>query len=288
MRPRGADLTIAPVKCALSIAGSDPTGGAGLQADLQVFRHFGVHGAGVPSALTVQDTHKVHSVLPVFPSVVLDQLRAVLDDLEVGAVKLGMLASDDVVRSVSLGLDRLPEGVPIVIDPVLHASDGTPLLERRAMGAFKALCARAALLTPNIPEAETLVGGSAQTRSGCEAAARACIEELGAGAVLLKGGHRSGAPDDLLARRDATGEVVLEWLPGERIEGTSVHGTGCALAAATTAALSLGHPLEEAVDAARRFVVHGIANAQAIGGGSAVLGFAGAADAKPSRSRTNG
>jgi hydroxymethylpyrimidine/phosphomethylpyrimidine kinase len=123
------------MRIALSIAGSDPTGGAGLQTDLQVFRALGVHGAGVITAITVQDTSNVHEVLPVFPNVVLKQIRTLLADITPDAVKLGMLASDDVARMVELGLRDLgsspADRPPIVIDPVLAASDGTPLLERR-------------------------------------------------------------------------------------------------------------------------------------------------------------
>ena len=125
------------MRIALSVAGSDPSGGAGLQLDLQVFRALGVHGAGVVTALTIQDTGKVHRVLPAFPSVVCDQLRVLLADLTPHALKLGMLATDDVLRAVALGLAALREPrPPWVIDPVLRASDGTQLLERRAYGGL--------------------------------------------------------------------------------------------------------------------------------------------------------
>ena len=155
------------MRVALSIAGSDPTGGAGLQADLQVFRSLGVHGAGVITALTVQDTVKVHQVLPAFPSVVLDQLRVLLADLRPHALKIGMLATDDVAINVELGLGVLDADgdvpVPIVIDPVLAASDGTSLLERRAWGTLERLIGRAALVTPNLPDAEALTGCDVST-----------------------------------------------------------------------------------------------------------------------------
>src|SRR5262245_48711546 len=149
------------MRIALSIAGSDPTGGAGLQADLQVFRAFGVHGAGVITALTVQDTAKVHQVLPAFPNVVLAQLRVLLRDLRPDAVKIGMLATDDVARSVELGLRELDGAAgrpPLVIDPVLAASDGTPLLERRAWGVLQDLIGQATIVTPNLSEAGLLTG----------------------------------------------------------------------------------------------------------------------------------
>ena len=229
------------MQIALSIAGSDPTGGAGLQADVQVFRAHGLHGAAVATALTIQDSAKVHRVLPVFPSLVLEQLRTLLADLQPAAVKVGMLASDDVLRNVIWGLESLDRSVPLVIDPVLAASDGTPLLEARALSSLKTLFEGCRLVTPNLPEAEILTGHDVSSRAGCEAAARLLIEDLGARAVLLKGGHREGAPDDLLAvASGASGSVEFDWLPGERIDAGSVHGTGCALSAAIAANLALG------------------------------------------------
>jgi len=252
------------MRVALSIAGSDPTGGAGLQADLQVFRALGVHGAGVVTALTVQDTEKVHQVLPAFPSVVLSQLRVLLGDFQPDAVKIGMLASDDVARNVDLGLRGLEPSVPIVIDPVLAASDGTPLLERRALGVLQELIAHAALVTPNLGEAAQLTGIDVSSDEGSEAAACTLVSELGAGAALIKGGHREGAPRDLLAVREG-GSVSLHWLEGERVGSGPVHGTGCALASAIAAHLALGEALPAAVEKARAFVAAGLRKSEARG-----------------------
>jgi hydroxymethylpyrimidine/phosphomethylpyrimidine kinase len=253
------------MRVALSIAGSDPTGGAGLQADLQVFRALGVHGAGVITALTVQDTSKVHDVLPAFPNVVLEQIRKLLADFTPDAVKLGMLASDDVARMVELGLRDLgsspTDRPPIVIDPVLAASDGTPLLERRALGILQDLVGLAALVTPNLSEAETLTGCDASTEEGAEAAAATLVANLGAGAALVKGGHRDGPPNDLLAERSG-GAVSLTWLEGQRIEGGPVHGTGCALAAAIAAELAKGRALRDSVHTGRRFVAEALLRAE--------------------------
>ena len=173
------------MRTALSIASSDPTGGAGLQADLQVFRSLGVHGAGVVSGLTIQDSYKVHSLLPVFPSVVLGQLRTLLADIQPDAIKIGALAADDVVRNVALGLASVPPDTPIVLDPILFASSGTPLLERRAWGTLQELMARCALVTPNLREAEALSGHEVGSRRSTEAAARVFVEEHGAGAVCV-------------------------------------------------------------------------------------------------------
>ncbi len=254
------------------MAGSDPTGGAGLQLDLQVFRALGVHGAAVPTALTIQDTVKVHRVLPTFPSVVLDQLRVLFGDLPPHALKLGMLASDDVVRNVAWGLEVLPPATPIVIDPILFSSSGTPLLERRAWPMLQELFGRAALVTPNRPEAEALLGCDVGTPKAAEEAARAFIKEFGAEAALVKGGHAEGAPDDVLAHREGD-EIRVEWLSGERIETGPVHGTGCALSAAVTAELAMGRGLRDAVVTAHAFVADAIRNSFPAGSGARLLGF---------------
>ena len=256
------------MRVALSIAGSDPTGGAGLQADLQVFRSLGVHGAAVVTALTVQDTGKVHQVLPVFPNVVLDQLRVLLADVRPHAIKIGMLASDDVARNVELGLGALDPGEgplpPIVLDPVLAASDGTPLLERRAWGTLERLMGRAALVTPNLLEAEALTGCDVSSQEGVEAAGCALVSSHGAGAALVKGGHSEGPPNDLLVIREG-GSQTLRWLEGERIDAGPVHGTGCALSSAIAAHLARGDALQTAVERGRRFVAKALEGAAQAG-----------------------
>jgi len=268
------------MRTALSIAGSDPTGGAGLQQDLQVFRSFGVHGCGVVSALTVQDTQKVHQVLPVFPSVVLAQLRTLLHDVTPSAVKLGMLASDDVLRVVERGLDGFPVDAapPLVIDPVLRSSSGAVLLESRAIGGLTELIGRATLVTPNLAEAERLTGEDVSTRSGTERAARVLVTEIGASAALVTGGHRPDDAADCLAQRTGD-DVAVSWLEGERIPAPAVHGTGCALSAAITAALAQGDPLEVAVRRARAFLRSAIAHASRPGSGAALLGIVDAPEA---------
>ena len=262
------------MKCALTIAGSDPTGGAGLQADLQVFSAYGIHGSGVVTALTLQDSSRVHGVMPVFPSVALDQLRVLLADITPTAIKLGMLASDDVARSVQLALAGLEEPIPTVIDPVLAASDGTQLLERRAWPVLRELMHGAQLVTPNLPEAELLAEIEIRGTKDFERAASIFVEEIGCQAVLVKGGHLDGPPDDLLAIGGASG-TRMTWLKGDRIETPGVHGTGCALAAAITAGLALGNALEDAVDDARRFVAARIRDASAVGSGNLFLAPAG-------------
>ncbi|MGH9889645.1 MAG: bifunctional hydroxymethylpyrimidine kinase/phosphomethylpyrimidine kinase [bacterium] len=242
------------------MAGSDPTGGAGLQMDLQVFACHGVHGMAVPTALTVQTTLGVQRTLPVFPNIVGEQLQMLLADIRPGAIKLGMLASDDVLLRVANTLDGHPD-LPRVVDPVLRASDGSFLLERRAWGNLvERLIAGAALVTPNLPEAETLTG-----ERDPERAARALLG-FGARAVLVKGGHADGPADDLLATPEG-----VEWLRADRIEGGPVHGTGCALSAAIAARLARGEVLPDAVRGAKAFVTRAIAQAEELGRGARIL-----------------
>jgi hydroxymethylpyrimidine/phosphomethylpyrimidine kinase len=247
------------VPSALSIAGSDPTGGAGLQLDLRVFAAHGVHGMAVPTALTVQDTRGVHRVLPAFPNVVGEQLATLLADLSPDAIKLGMLATDDVVIRVAGVLERC--SAPRVVDPVLRASDGAVLLERRAYAnLLERVVAGATLVTPNLSEAEALTGESSP-----EKAARA-LRECGAQAVLVKGGHADGPPDDYLL--DASGG---RWLRGSRRGEGPVHGTGCALSSAIAARLARREPLEAAVVGAKRFLEEAIARAVKLGAGARLL-----------------
>jgi hydroxymethylpyrimidine/phosphomethylpyrimidine kinase len=255
-----------PPRIALSIAGSDPTGGAGLQLDLQVFARFAVHGMAVPTALTVQSTERVRQVLPVFPSAVRDQLLTALSDMPPHAIKVGMLATDDVVLRVADVLDQ--HRIPRVVDPVLRASDGTALLEPRAWrNLVERIIRGAALVTPNLDEAQALTG----TRDP-ERAARTLLE-LGAEAALVKGGHRAGSPDDYLCTRDGAA-----WLPGTRSGAGPVHGTGCALSAAIAALLARGVALGEAAPRAKSFVARAIEHAFAPGRGQRLL-WLGAAEA---------
>lgn len=255
----------------LSIAGSDPTGGAGLQADLRVFQALGLHGAAIPTALTVQNGLRVRQVLPVFPSVLLETLRTTLDVVRPSAIKVGMLGTDDAVRNVTLALAPISD-VPVVVDPILAASDGSPLLEKRAYGALRDLMHGRTLVTPNWPEAEILSNRSLPRRRDGEQAARELLEDLAVEGVLLKGGHLDGDADDLLVYREGD-EILCEWLEGERLPGPSVHGTGCALSSAIAARLALGDTLREAVVFGRDFVRRAIANAHDFGNGARILAF---------------
>jgi hydroxymethylpyrimidine kinase/phosphomethylpyrimidine kinase len=272
MRSTVENLTIAGMKLALTIAGSDPTGGAGLQLDLRVFQHFGVHGLSAITALTTQDTHKVHQSLPIFPSVVLDQIRLLARDVTPSAIKLGMLASDDVARQVARGIADFETRPPLIIDPILFSSSGHPLLERRAWGVLCELFDEATLITPNLSEAEALSQCDVSDETGLQHASQYFIDDCGAQAVLIKGGHRDGPPDDFLARRGDQG-IETTWLRNERIPGDPVHGTGCALSAAITAQLAKGVELLPAIEESRQFVARAYAQAQAHGGGARLLSF---------------
>ena len=250
---------------ALTIAGSDSSGGAGIQADLKTFSAFGVYGASVLTALTAQNTTGVQAVHAVPPDFIAAQMASVLGDLEVKAAKTGMLANAAIIEAVAAALEG--RDMPLVVDPVMVATSGDSLLEPAAVTALRSrLIPRATLITPNLPEAAKLLG-TAMARTEDEARAQlAELARLGAKAVLLKGGHGEGpeAVDLLLAGGKLTR------LAAPRIATANTHGTGCTLAAAVTALLALGRPLEEAVARAKTYVARAIAAAvtQRVGRGS--------------------
>lgn len=248
------------MKVALTIAGSDPGGGAGVQADLKTFAALQVYGASVVTAITVQDTRGVSDWAPVTPlRMVGAQLDAVLGDLEVASVKTGMLGSAAAVHAIA---DRLgPRKLPLVVDPVLAPSAGAAFADADLVRAMKErLFAIATLVTPNLPEAESLTG-----RTGLEAAK--AIADLGARFVLVKGGHGSGpASDDLLWDGHEA-----RTLSGRRIETSSTHGTGCTLSAAIAAWLARGEELPEAARRAKRYVEGALASARPLGRGNGPL-----------------
>jgi hydroxymethylpyrimidine/phosphomethylpyrimidine kinase len=248
-------VTALPV--ALTIAGSDPGGGAGVQADLRTFAAFGVHGASVLAALTAQDTRGVHATLEVPPAFVVLQLDAVLDDLPVRAAKTGMLHRAAVIDAVvaRLGARPLPH---LVVDPVLAASGGEALLEPAGIAVLRErLLPLATLVTPNLREAEVLTGRTVSEPAEMREAARALVA-LGARAALVKGGHLPGDALDVLY----DGHEFRE-LRAPRVEGRRLHGTGCVLSAAITAGLALGDHLADAVAEAKRYVTRAIETAPA-------------------------
>ena len=251
---------------ALTIAGSDSGGGAGIQADLKTFHQFGVFGTSVITAVTAQNTVGVRSweALPVI--LVADQLDAVAEDLRPAAVKSGMLGSAEVTLAVASGLER--HGLPnYVLDPVMVASSGDRLLQRDAeqLMALR-LVPLAALVTPNLDEATVLVGEEVRDVAAMERAARRLVE-MGAGAALVKGGHLTGElVVDVLVTKTAARRFTAPRLPGP-----GAHGTGCTLSAAIAAGLALGRPLERAVEDGLDFVHRAIAAAPRLGRGHAPL-----------------
>jgi hydroxymethylpyrimidine/phosphomethylpyrimidine kinase len=249
------------VAVALSIAGSDSSGGAGIQADVATFAAFGVRAATVVTALTAQDTTGVHAVVDVAPAFVAQQLDAVLDDVAVGAAKTGMLHRAAVVDVVVERLRARP--VPaLVVDPVIVATSGDALLEPAGVAALRErLLPLATLVTPNLHEAEALTGIPVGSVAEMRAAARALVA-LGARAALVTGGHLVGDAVDVLY----DGSEVRE-LAAPRVATGRTHGTGCALSAAITAGLARGQPLGEAVAAAKRWITRALETAPAIGAG---------------------
>jgi hydroxymethylpyrimidine kinase/phosphomethylpyrimidine kinase len=256
----------------LTIGGSDPTGGAGVQADLQVIASLGAHGSGVVAALTVQDTTRVFATSPVPADWVGRQLTHLLADVRVDAVKTGMLAGGPVVCAVAEAMAGCPD-MPLVVDPVIRSTSGHELLDAEGIEALcRALLPRATLVMPNLDEAEVLGGCEARTAEQIRSCARA-IGDLGPEAVLVKGGHLPGRPSDLLYTRGEVMEFV-----GERIDlANQVHGTGCALSAAAAVLLARGEDIRGAVEGARAYVAAGLRHAVAIGRGSLVIDYTRAA-----------
>ena len=256
-------VSTARLPIALTIAGSDSSGGAGIQADLKTFSALGVYGASVLTALTAQNTRGVQGVEPVRPEFVVAQLASVLDDLDVRAIKTGMLANSAIVSAVAGALKRVPD-IPLVVDPVMVATSGDRLLSPDAVNAYKnELFPRAMLVTPNLPEAAALLGVSvAGSEDEAVGQARA-IAAFGSRAVLVKGGHGQGATAvDILV----SGETVVQFA-APRIETQHTHGTGCTLSAAIAALLAVGEPLENAVRRAKDYVSAAIVAGRDIGVG---------------------
>jgi len=246
---------------ALTIAGSDSGGGAGIQADLKTFAALGVYGMTAVTAVTVQNTLGVTGYEELSPATVADQIRAVATDIGVDAAKTGMLASVDIVTAVAEAVEEC--GIPnLVIDPVFMSKHGHALLAEDAVEALAVrLLPLAALVTPNLPEAAGLVGFAVETPEDMRRAAEAILA-LGPRAVLVKGGHLAGPADDLFAEGER-----FEWIRGERLDTAHTHGTGCVLSSAIAGYLALGSDLSDAVRAGKAFVTEAIRHALAIGGG---------------------
>jgi hydroxymethylpyrimidine/phosphomethylpyrimidine kinase len=246
---------------ALSIAGSDPSGGAGIQADLKTFHQFGVYGEAVLTLLTVQNTTEVSAVHLLEPGLVTAQIRAVLVDIPPQAVKTGALGNAAIIRAVAAVLAEAR--LPLVVDPVMISKHGAALIADEAREVLLAeLLPLATLVTPNLPEAAALTGLAVDSPESMKDAARALHEATGA-AILVKGGHLQGAALDLLFDGDTFHEFTSErlWTP-------NTHGTGCTYSAAITAALAIGLELTEAVDRAKSYITEAIRTNPGLGRGA--------------------
>ena len=254
------------IPIALTIAGSDPGGGAGIQADLKTFHQFGVFGTTAIAALTAQNTVEVSGIHAVPVAFVEAQLEALAADLPPAALKTGMLATRELVEAVAAWIAR-DRSRAYVLDPVMVATSGHRLLDADAEAAVRTrLVPLAAIVTPNLDEAELLVGHPVRDPAAMERAGAALLA-LGARAALVKGGHLAGGTlVDVLV----TGEAVVRF-ERARIDTTSTHGTGCTLSAAITAGLAHGRPLERAVADALDFVARAIAQAPGLGSGHGPL-----------------
>jgi hydroxymethylpyrimidine/phosphomethylpyrimidine kinase len=252
------------MRVALTIAGSDPSGGAGVQADLKTFHQFGVYGEAVVTLLTVQNTQRVDRVEVLAPELVAEQVETVLEDIPPDAAKTGALGSTGVVRAVARLAAKFV--FPLVVDPVIMSKHGQALLDEAAITVFRdELLPCAALLTPNLPEAEALSGMAIRGPEELRRAAER-IRDLGARAVLIKGGHGEGPATDVLL----AGKIWREFT-APRIATRHTHGTGCTYSSAITACLASGMPLADAVERAKRFVHEAIRTAPGLGKGCGPL-----------------
>jgi hydroxymethylpyrimidine/phosphomethylpyrimidine kinase len=245
---------------ALTIAGSDSSGGAGIQADLKTFAALGVYGASAITALTAQNTQGVDAVLVVPPDFVARQIKVVTRDLDVRAVKIGMLATSEIIEAVARELETLSD-VPVVLDPVMVAASGDVLLDEDAVEMLRSLLLpRASLITPNLPEAAKLLGTSEARDERQMRAQGEALRGLGAHAVLVKGGHADG-PEAVDIFVDGEGELRLE---AARIETGNTHGTGCTLSSAVAAELAKGASLREAATRAKAYVTAALQRADGL------------------------
>lgn len=254
----------------LIVAGSDSGGGAGIQADIKSVTALGAYAMTAITALTAQDTNGVQGVVGVDPPFIAQQMRMVLDDIGADAVKTGMLHNAAVIETVAAVLREKAAGIPLVVDPVMFAKGGHPLLEASAVSALKAqLLPLAAVVTPNIPEAEAIAGLAVRSVADMRAAARKIVA-LGPRAVLLKGGHMEGGDvTDVLVQGD-----TIEEMTHPRIETRHTHGTGCTLASALAAGLAQGLTMRAAVLRARAYVLTAIRTAPGFGHGHGPLNHA--------------
>ena len=249
----------------MTIAGSDSGGGAGIQADLKTFAALGVYGTSVITAVTAQNTLSVDGITEIPAEMVSAQINTVMCDIGTDAVKTGMLAHRGIIEAVADRIEAL-QMPNVVVDPVMVAKSGDRLLREEAIDAYRTrLLPRALVVTPNIPEAEALVGFRVKSDDDALRAARAIVD-MGATNVVIKGGHREGAVKDILYSEDGVHEFV-----SERIQSKNTHGTGCTFASAIAANLARGCSVELAVFHAKEYVAAAIETAYPVGQGHGPL-----------------
>jgi hydroxymethylpyrimidine/phosphomethylpyrimidine kinase len=259
--PKDSTAVRAPIKksrfqsrpCALSIAGSDSGGGAGIQADIKTFTALGVHATTAITCITAQNPQGVRSVQPIRPAIVRDQIDVILESLRPECVKTGMLYSAEIIGVVSA---TVPPAVPLIVDPVMISTSGSVLLKPGAVAALKLLIQRAQVVTPNLHEAEFLLKRSVHDVASLRAAAREIHESWGC-AALVKGGHLPRMRSAVDFFYDGSTELMLE---AEFIRGITTHGTGCTYSAAIAGYVALGHTIQQAVVAAKKFITRAIAD----------------------------
>ncbi len=250
----------------MTIAGSDSGGGAGIQADLKTFAALGVYGTSAITAITAQNTVGVTDALELPTSLIRSQIDAIMADIGADAVKTGMLSSSEIIEAVAgkIAEHRL---TTLVVDPVMVAKSGDRLLREQAVEALRTvLVPLSTVVTPNAPEAEVLTGRAIETLDDARRAARALVDELGAGSAVVKGGHLEGPATDVLYQ---AGEFVEFTRP--RLNTKNTHGTGCTFASATAAGLAKGMSLSAAVGAAKEYVTAAISASFPMGGGHGPL-----------------
>lgn len=255
--PRGTP----PWPAAMTIAGSDSGGGAGIQADLKTFAALGAFGTSAITAVTAQNTAEVREALPLPPDLVVNQISAIMDDIKPRAAKTGMLANAAIIRAISIYLADTPD-LALVVDPVAFSSTGFQLLADDALAVLRdELIPQARLVTPNLREAAAQSGIEIHGQDDMRRAGEIILSQ-GAKAVLVKGGHLEDTADDLFL--DGTRE---EWLRAERVETENNHGTGCSLSAGITAGLARGLSLLEAIKRSKAFVHQGLVSGYSVGAG---------------------
>ena len=254
------------LKSVLTIAGSDSSGGAGIQADIKTIQSMGLFAQSAITALTAQNTTGVYGVHDVPTDFVAQQIDVVFNDIRPDAVKIGMVSSAEIVASIVDALER-NDARNIVVDPVMVATSGSELASNSAIAALRdKLIPLAAVITPNMPEAEALFGSHIEARDEQERAALEIARAAGV-AVLVKGGHGENDANDVLARPD--GNVV--WFEGERVDTANTHGTGCTLSSAIACGLALGKTLEDAVRDAKAYITGALSAGLDLGKGSGPL-----------------